>query len=67
MKRSYTQAQRTRHSWQQMMRRRYNLKCHRYGYWGGRDITMCKRWRKFEDFLVDRGELYGELVNFYAT
>jgi hypothetical protein len=38
-----------------MMNRCYNANYHRYEDWGGRGITVCKRWHKFENFLADMG------------
>lgn len=43
-------------SWCSMMGRCYNKKSNRYQYYGGRGITVCKRWHKFELFLKDMGE-----------
>jgi len=39
------------------MRSRCESKTHsRYAEWGGRGITVCERWKKFENFLTDMGE-----------
>ena len=46
----------TYYSWKNMWRRCTNPKHPRYKDWGGRGITVCKRWRKFENFLADMGE-----------
>lgn len=43
-------------SWQMMKNRCYNEKYHEFEYYGGRGITVCKRWRdSFESFLLDMG------------
>lgn len=42
----------TWNSWNSM-----HIRCNsRHPYWGGRGITVCKRWAKFENFLADMGE-----------
>ena len=39
------------------MNKRCNCKTHfAYKNYGGRGITVCKRWQKFENFLADMGE-----------
>jgi len=43
-------------TWQSMKNRCQNENDHRYPEWGGRGITVCKRWQKFENFLADMGE-----------
>lgn len=44
-------------SWKTMKARCYNPKATGYEYWGGRGITVCKRWRQsFRAFLEDMGE-----------
>lgn len=43
-------------SWQNMLTRCLNPKRERYKDYGGRGITVCKRWLKFENFLADMGE-----------
>ena len=43
-------------SWQSMhLRCRYPSAAH-YDCYGGRGITICKRWMSFENFLIDMGE-----------
>lgn len=42
-------------SWQMMRNRCNNPKARDYPYYGGRGITICKRWDKFENFLADMG------------
>lgn len=43
-------------SWKSMMQRCYNTNHPRYTEWGGRGITVCDRWDRFENFLTDMGE-----------
>lgn len=42
-------------TWRAMLKRCYDEKSESYQYYGARGITVCDRWRKFEDFLVDMG------------
>lgn len=42
-------------SWAMMIQRCEDTAYHRYGDWGGRGITVCERWHKFENFLADMG------------
>lgn len=44
-------------SWYTMMNRCYREKTDpvKYQFYGGRGITVCKRWHKFENFLKDMG------------
>jgi hypothetical protein len=42
--------------WLNMIARCYNKNGTYYRNYGGRGITVCKRWRKFENFLADMGE-----------
>lgn len=42
--------------WRGMLNRCNNPKYHEYRYYGGRGITVCKRWLKFEDFFSDMGD-----------
>jgi hypothetical protein len=44
-----------RNSWGQMMQRCNNPKDPRWSSYGGRGITICERWRSFENFLADIG------------
>jgi len=39
-----------------MIQRCTNPKCRRYKDYGGRGITVCTRWLKFENFYADMGE-----------
>ena len=47
---------RTHTSWVSMLQRCSNPNASNYKYYGGRGITVCKRWLKFENFLEDMGE-----------
>lgn len=44
-------------AWTAMRQRCNNPKHTAYKYYGGRGISICKRWRKFENFLADMGEV----------
>ena len=41
--------------WSAMLQRCNNPKCRVYRHYGGRGITVCIRWLKFEDFFTDMG------------
>lgn len=43
-------------SWQGMIQRCFNKKHIVYEYYGGKGITVCGRWMKFNNFLADMGE-----------
>lgn len=43
-------------SWTAMISRCTNQSNKRWNDWGGRGITVCPRWRIFENFLEDMGE-----------
>lgn len=42
--------------WSGMLKRCTNQNCAAYPRYGGRGISVCERWRKFENFLADMGE-----------
>ena len=42
-------------SWQHMKQRCFNPKNQSYANYGGRGITVCDRWLKFENFYADMG------------
>ena len=42
--------------WQAMLRRCFNPNCRGYCNYGGRGITVCERWLKFENFYADTGD-----------
>src|ERR1035437_2339233 len=43
--------------WCNMMRRCYRRKNHNYERYGGRGITVCRRWqRSYKNFLADMGQ-----------
>lgn len=46
---------RTYHAWRDMLRRCTNPTSADWTRYGGRGITVCDRWRRFEDFLADMG------------
>lgn len=43
-------------AWEAIIQRCTNPNSVGFHLWGGRGIKVCKRWRKFENFLVDMGE-----------
>ena len=43
-------------AWYHMKRRCYNKNYKKYKNWGGRGITVCNRWLKFENFYKDMGK-----------
>jgi predicted XRE-type DNA-binding protein len=43
-------------SYRAMRNRCHNPRHSRYPYYGGRGISICERWLKFENFLADMGE-----------
>src|SRR5215207_4952752 len=42
--------------WADMLQRCNNKNSNNYKYYGARGITVCERWRKFENFYADMGE-----------
>jgi hypothetical protein len=52
----------TYNSWDNMIQRCTNPKRREYEYYGGRGVTVCERWRAFENFLADMGERPQELT-----
>ena len=42
--------------WGSMMNRCFNPSNHAYHNYGGRGITVCDRWKDFENFLLDMGQ-----------
>jgi hypothetical protein len=52
----------TYNSWANMRARCTRVTHPRYKDWGGRGITVCERWAKFENFLADMGEKPGGMT-----
>jgi hypothetical protein len=46
----------TYYSWQNMLIRCRHASSPAYKYYGGRGITVCERWQRFDAFLADMGE-----------
>jgi hypothetical protein len=46
----------THSSWQSMLQRCGNPKAFGFHKYGGRGITVCERWKNFDNFLADMGE-----------
>ena len=46
----------TYRTWGGMVQRCTNPKTPEWKYYGGRGVTVCERWLKFENFLADMGE-----------
>lgn len=46
----------TYRTWADMLKRTTNPNSTRWADYGGRGITVCERWRSFENFLADMGE-----------
>lgn len=46
-------------TWSRMCRRCDNPKIERYKNYGGRGIRVCERWKKFENFYADMGDIPG--------
>lgn len=44
------------HSWASMTKRCTDPNCKNYDDYGGRGITICKRWKKFINFYNDMGK-----------
>ncbi len=42
-------------SWSAMRQRCLNPRSTHYGYYGGRGVTICKRWDNFQNFMSDMG------------
>lgn len=47
---------RTYNSWHMMIQRCSNPKMKRFKDYGGRGISVCKKWLRFTNFLKDMGE-----------
>lgn len=51
-----TGASSTYTSWQAMYQRCSNPRNRMFRFYGARGVKVCKRWRRFENFLADMGE-----------
>ncbi len=47
--------------WAGIIQRCFSPKCRIYPHYGGRGISVCARWRKFENFIADMGERPGKM------
>ncbi|MGA7988021.1 MAG: hypothetical protein WCB51_06440 [Candidatus Dormiibacterota bacterium] len=53
---------RTYHAWKSMVRRCTNPSSADWPRYGGRGITVCNRWHRFENFLADMGPCPDDLT-----
>lgn len=44
------------YTWRTMVQRCHNPNAQAYHLYGGRGITVCERWKKYENFLADMGK-----------
>lgn len=42
-------------AWWNMLQRCYNPNSHNYKWYGAKGVTVCERWKRFENFFVDMG------------
>jgi hypothetical protein len=50
-------------SWDHMLQRCYNKNSINYEYYGGRGVTVCKRWiQSFDNFIEDMGQNPGGMT-----
>lgn len=55
-------------SWKDMVKRCTNPNRREWKYYGGRGISVCERWRTFENFLADMGQrLEGQTLDRYPN
>lgn len=52
--------------WTRMKNRCFDKQCNEYSRYGGRGITVCERWRTFENFYEDVSEEYERHVKEYG-
>lgn len=52
---------RTHNIWRGIIKRCTNPRCPAYKSYGGRGINICERWKIFENFLADMGEVPSDL------